>query len=97
MEGKDDALVVNFNYHLAIQDAVKKLEGRRIELAAYIDSLTFFDVVTKDRSAEEMSLRIYVLALKGVIVARSSEAMQGTEVSQCDRCVDERTVINEFT
>lgn len=64
MEAEIHTLILGFDQASAIQDILSELIRRKIDISAYVDSNTLFDVVAKDSTATEKRPRIYIWALK---------------------------------
>lgn len=58
------ALVLAFDMAYVIQDMLHEILGRKIEIDAYVDSKTLFDVVAKDGNTSEKRLQIDIYALR---------------------------------
>ena len=64
MAAKVHALVLGFDYAYVIREAVEEPLGRRVEIEAYVDSRTLFNVIAKDSPTAERRFQIDVLALR---------------------------------
>ena len=57
-------LVLAFDHSFIIQDMIKEILGRTLDVEAYVDSKTLFDVVAKNSNTTEKRLQIDIFALK---------------------------------
>ena len=58
------AFVLAFDYAYVLKDMITEIIGRELDLIAYIDSKTLFDVVAKDSNTTEKRLQIDIHALR---------------------------------
>lgn len=64
MAAEVHALVLAFDFGYIIRDATEQLLDRRIEMEAFVDSRTLFNVVAKNGSTTERRLQIDIMASK---------------------------------
>ena len=58
------ALILGFDFEYVIQDMVKELIGRKLDVEVMTDSKTLFNVVTKEAMTTERRLQIDILTIK---------------------------------